>query len=304
MANCFTAVVILEKCHFHQNSTQCEQVCVQLPTSAVNMPLLAFAAECQLYSNRLLSPARQVHSSKPAAVVCDGWMMGAQLFHRPFSIHCASSVNNYRLSHLWCIIVGLLLWCVIVRQALTDGFHFSDDILRSLHSFPLELVSRLRRRTSQFTSELGPLLDTDEHHITDTPVEDLLADSSACDRPCDTADYVSRTQDEPMEDCSASVVAASNTESVDVADCSVVLTCCLFWIFCWISVFSIAFSALMLLVGRQEEHPACKKLSGGVQICIRPSWCHCHSLPLALVKSRLVLPFWYWLTWVVLEKGR
>ena len=111
---------------------------------------------------------------------------------------------------------------------MTDGFHFSDDILSSLHSFPLELVSRLRRRTSQFTSELGPLLDTDEHHITDTPVEDLLADSSACDRPCDTADYVSRTQDEPMEDCSASVVAASNTESVDVADCSVVLTCSLF----------------------------------------------------------------------------
>jgi len=26
----------------------------------------------------------------------------------------------------------------------------------------------------------------------------------------------------------------------------------------------VAFSALMLLVGWQEEHPACKKLSGGV----------------------------------------
>ena len=34
-----------------------------------------------------------------------------------------------------------------------------------------------------------------------------------------------------------------------------------------------------------------------------PSWCHCHSLSLASVKSRLVLPFWYRLTWVVLEKG-
>ena len=43
----------------------------------------------------------------------------------------------------------------------------------------------------------------------------------------------------------------------------------------------------------------CKKLSGGVlawlsvwdevQICIWPSWCHCHSLSLALIKSRLVL---------------
>ena len=75
----------------------------------------------------------------------------------------------------------------------------------------------------------------------------------------------------------------------------------------------IAFSALTLLVGRQEGHPACKKLSGGVlawlsawsevQTCIWPSWCHCHSLSLASVKSRLVLPFWYRPTWVVPEKG-
>ena len=73
-----------------------------------------------------------------------------------------------------------------------------------------------------------------------------------------------------------------------------------------------AFSALMLLVGRQEGHPPCKKQSGGVlawlsvwsevQTCIWPSWCHCHSLSLAPVKSRLVLPFWYRLTQVVLEK--
>jgi len=73
------------------------------------------------------------------------------------------------------------------------------------------------------------------------------------------------------------------------------------------------FSALTLLVGRQEGHPACKKLSDGVlawlsvwskvQTCILPSWCHCHSLSLASVKSRLVLPFWYRLTWVDPEKG-
>jgi len=37
--------------------------------------------------------------------------------------------------------------------------------------------------------------------------------------------------------------------------------------------------------------------------CIWPSWCHCHSLSLASVKSRLVLPFWYRLTRVVPEKG-
>ena len=73
-----------------------------------------------------------------------------------------------------------------------------------------------------------------------------------------------------------------------------------------------AFSALTLLVGWQEGHPACKKLSGGVlawlsvwselQTCIWPNWCHCHSLSLASVKSRLVLPFWYQLTRVVPEQ--
>jgi len=55
------------------------------------------------------------------------------------------------------------------------------------------------------------------------------------------------------------------------------------------------------------------KLSGGVlawlsvwskvQTSIWPSRCHCHSLSLASVKSRLVLPFWYRLTRVVPHKG-
>jgi len=40
-----------------------------------------------------------------------------------------------------------------------------------------------------------------------------------------------------------------------------------------------------------------------VQTCIWRSWCHFHSLSLASVKSRLVLPFWYRLTSVVPEKG-
>ena len=64
----------------------------------------------------------------------------------------------------------------------------------------------------------------------------------------------------------------------------------------------VAFSALTLFtVGRQEGHLACKKQGGGVlvwlsvwskvQTCIWPSWCHCHSLSLASLKSRLVLPF-------------
>jgi len=64
---------------------------------------------------------------------------------------------------------------------------------------------------------------------------------------------------------------------------------------------AVAFSALTLLVGQQEGHPACKKLSGGmlawlcvwvkVQICIWPSWYHCHSLSLALIN-----PDWCYLS--------
>jgi len=66
------------------------------------------------------------------------------------------------------------------------------------------------------------------------------------------------------------------------------------------------------LGGRKGIRPV-KKLSGGVlawlsvwskvHTCIWPSCCHCHSLSLASVKSRSVLPFWYRLTWVVLDKG-
>ena len=66
------------------------------------------------------------------------------------------------------------------------------------------------------------------------------------------------------------------------------------------------------LGGRKGIRPV-KKLSGGVlawlsvwsevQTCIWPSWCHCHSVSLASVKSRLVLPFWYRPTRAVLDKG-
>ena len=66
------------------------------------------------------------------------------------------------------------------------------------------------------------------------------------------------------------------------------------------------------LGGRKGIRPV-KNLSGGVlallsvwsevQTCIWPSWCHCHSLSLASGKSRLLLPFWYWLTQVVPNKG-
>ena len=81
-------------------------------------------------------------------------------------------------------------------------------------------------------------------------------------------------------------------------NCSIAIIPSLLWC-CWLD-------------SRKGIRPV-KKLSGGVlawlsvwsemQTCIRPSWCHCHSLSLAPVKSRLVLPFWYRLTRVVPDKG-
>ena len=80
---------------------------------------------------------------------------------------------------------------------------------------------------------------------------------------------------------------------------------------CFDAVF--AFSALTLLVGQQEGHPSCKKKlewwGTGMVICLeRDADLHMAQLmPLPLtvsVKSRLVLPFWYRLTWVVPEKSR
>ena len=74
----------------------------------------------------------------------------------------------------------------------------------------------------------------------------------------------------------------------------------------------IAFSALTLLVGPQEGHPACKKTEwwgAGEVICLkRGADLHmAQQMPLPLtvasVKSRLVLPFWYRLTRVVPDKG-
>jgi len=71
-----------------------------------------------------------------------------------------------------------------------------------------------------------------------------------------------------------------------------------------------------MLVGHQEKHPACKKLSDEVSVwlfvwsevqivCLWFSWCHSHPQTpssVASFKSRLVLPFSYWVTQVVLEK--
>ena len=72
-----------------------------------------------------------------------------------------------------------------------------------------------------------------------------------------------------------------------------------------------AFSALTVLVGQQEGHPACKKnfewWGTGMVICLEQDadlhMAQLMPLSLASVKSILVLPFWYRLTRVVPEKG-
>jgi len=65
-----------------------------------------------------------------------------------------------------------------------------------------------------------------------------------------------------------------------------------------------AFNDLILLVGRQEGHPACKKLDirmlvVTIRLCYSSS-CHHHLHHPCSHKS---LVFWYWLTHVVLTNG-
>ena len=94
-----------------------------------------------------------------------------------------------------------------------------------------------------------------------------------------------------------SVIKLFSVSHFTAANCEI-YTWTIFIVF--VSLSGNAFNTLMLLFGRHEGHPACKKLSGGmlalhgcvwgeVQICIWPSWCHCHSLSLAPVN-----PDWFY----------
>jgi len=114
--------------------------------------------------------------------------------------------------------------------------------------------------------------------------------------------------------CSSESSTNLQLSSVDVRNVSLTMvmtflitpksaaTCKLFLPF-----YTAAFSALTLLVGRQEGHPICKKLSGGM-LAWRGADLHLAQLmPLPLTiscssKSRLMLPFWYRLTRVVPDK--
>jgi len=72
----------------------------------------------------------------------------------------------------------------------------------------------------------------------------------------------------------------------------------LVWYVCLLWILFIAFSALILLVGRQEEHPACKNLSDKVlawlsvcskvqMTCTCFSWCQCHPIISCFIKIGL-----------------
>jgi len=75
----------------------------------------------------------------------------------------------------------------------------------------------------------------------------------------------------------------------------------------------IAFSALTLSVGCQEEYPVCKKMSGEVlawlsvcsemqMIYIWSSWCHCHPIIFCFIKIQNGFTFLVPAYQVVLEK--
>jgi len=68
------------------------------------------------------------------------------------------------------------------------------------------------------------------------------------------------------------------------------------------NLWSSVFSALTLLVGHQEEYPACKNTSDVVlvwlsvwrdvqMICIWSSWCHCHPIISCFIKIQIGLTF-------------
>ena len=91
------------------------QHCVQFPTTADNVSLLAFAAECRAAVRRAaavsggrccrsISPVHRAHSSKPAATACNGryrWDRPTVLLHRPRSIlRALSTLPGYIIDEL------------------------------------------------------------------------------------------------------------------------------------------------------------------------------------------------------------
>jgi len=89
-----------------------KHVSVQLPTSADNVALLAFAAEHQPCSNHSIFPGDQDHRRKPAAMACNCQMTGLtpiqmddQQFQRPCAAHYVRIVNNVQLLSIHAIVL-------------------------------------------------------------------------------------------------------------------------------------------------------------------------------------------------------
>jgi len=84
------------------------------------------------------------------------------------------------------------------------------------------------------------------------------------------------------------------------------------WLFLWCILYLFAFSVLMLLVGRQEGHLACKnwvvRYRHGYLSGVRCKWftygqVDCHAIISCSSKIQNGLPFWCWLTRLSWKKG-
>ena len=82
ICKCRFNAITTQPCYVHVHENDSQQVCVYIPTSADNVTLLAYTAQCRAAVRlaaaapggrryRSISPARRVHSSKPAAARVD-----------------------------------------------------------------------------------------------------------------------------------------------------------------------------------------------------------------------------------------
>ena len=100
---------------------------------------------------------------------------------------------------------------------------------------------------------------------------------------CDKADVLNLRSNDSCSNTAAPcyIIDTEYLASSYLQEVLYILACSSFMLISFYPTMIKSFSALMLLVGRQEGHPACKKLSGGVlawlsvwsevQTCIRPS---------------------------------
>ena len=82
ICKCRFNAITTQPCYVHVHENDSQQVCVCIPTSADNVTLLAYTAQCRAAVRsaaaapdgrryRSISPARRIHSSKPAAARVD-----------------------------------------------------------------------------------------------------------------------------------------------------------------------------------------------------------------------------------------